>query len=89
MYRTPEDIAALLDLIEPVSVRTYQARLLGLGIQRGGYIANQLLEGARRGYARCYLLAVDGAAVAWQLGYIYGDKYYAHHVGYHPNWRRW
>jgi hypothetical protein len=89
VYTSPEDIRSLIEAIEPVSKRTYQSRLLGLGINKRGYIVNQLVEGARRGYARCYLLKVDSSPVSWRLGYVYGATYYSHHIGYDPNWRHW
>lgn len=89
VYTSPEEIRSLVEVIEPVSRRTYQARLLGTGIKKGGYIVNQLVEGARRGYARCYLLRVDSSPVSWRLGYVYGTTYYSHHVGYDPDWRNW
>jgi hypothetical protein len=89
VYTSREDIRSLIGAIEPVSNRTYQSRLLGIGIKKGGHIANQLEEGARRGYARCYLLKVDSSPVSWRLGYVYGATYYSHHIGYDPNWRHW
>ncbi len=89
VYTSSEDILNLVEAIEPVSRRTYQSRLIGLGIKKGGYVVNQLAEGARRGYARCYLLRVDSSPVSWRLGYVYGATYYSHHVGYDPDWRHW
>lgn len=89
VYTSPEEILSLVEAIEPVSRRTYQSRLLGLEIKKGGYVVNQLVEGARRGYARCYLLRVDSSPVSWKLGYVYGATYYSHHVGYDPGWRHW
>lgn len=89
VYADPEAIEDMLALIEPVSSRTYQSRLLGLGIRRDGFIANQLRVGARLGLTRCYVLKVDGRPVIWCLGYVYGDTYYGHHTGYDPEWRRW
>jgi len=89
VYTSAEDICSLVEAVEPVSRRTYQWKLIGLGIKKGGHVANQLLEGARQGYARCYSLKVDSSPVAWSLGYVYGSTYYSHHVGYDPDWRHW
>ena len=89
IYTSPQDICSLVEAVEPVSRRTYQWKLIGLGIKKGGYIVNQLIEGARRGYARCYLLKADSSPVAWTLGYIYRSTYYSHHIGYDPDWRNW
>ena len=83
------EIRGFLEAVEPLSRRTYQARLRGLAITRQGHVATKLAEGARRGYARCYLLRIDGQPVAWRIGYLYKGVYYSHYVGYDPDFDKW
>jgi hypothetical protein len=89
VYSTRDEVHAFLDVIEPVSRRTYQARLLGLGVDREGYLGTKVIAGAQRGYARCYLLSVDGRPIAWRIGFLYKGVYYSHHVGYEPDFEEW
>lgn len=83
------EVESFLRRIEPVSLKTYQARLLGLGIDSVGYIGNKVVEGARRGYSRCYLLSVNGRPIAWRIGFLYRGVYCSHHVGYDPEFEHW
>lgn len=89
VYTREDEIAAMLDEVEPVSGRTYQARLRGLSLSRRNYTGREALEGARRGFARCYLLTVNGRPVAWRIGFLYGGVYCSHHVGYDPDFEKW
>jgi CelD/BcsL family acetyltransferase involved in cellulose biosynthesis len=82
------EVSAFLARVESVSKRTYQARL-GLGVVADSHIGNKVLEGAKRGYARCYLLTVDGQVIAWRIGFLYGNVYCSHHVGYDPKYEKW
>lgn len=84
-----EEVEWFLRRVEPVSRKTYQARLLGLGIDSMGYIGNKVMEGARRGYSRCYLLSVGGRPIAWRIGFLYRGVYCSHHVGYDPEFEHW
>ncbi|WP_019571937.1 GNAT family N-acetyltransferase [Thioalkalivibrio sp. ALMg3] len=85
----PEEITAFLDTVEPVSARTYQSRLLGLGVKRGHWIERMLQAAAERGYARCYGLFVDQKLVAWRVGFVFQGTYFSHHIGYDPDWSEW
>jgi hypothetical protein len=89
VFRSPAEVRAFLDLIAPVSRRTYQARLLGLGIDAEGYVGTKAIAGAERGFTRCYLLSVDGRPIAWRIGFLYKGVYYSHHVGYDPEYEEW
>jgi hypothetical protein len=88
-YGSVEEVRRFLNAVRPVSERTYQARQLSLGITPEGHIGTKVLEGARRGYARCYLLTVDGQPVAWRIGFVYAGVYCSHHVGYDPDFEKW
>lgn len=89
VYMSPLEVMQFLNEVEAVSKRTYQGRMLGLAIAREGHIGNSAIEGARRGYARCYLLTVDGRPIAWRIGFQSGDVFCSHHVGYDPDFVDW
>jgi hypothetical protein len=84
-----QELMAMLEAVEPVSRRTYQARLRGLALSRHGHSGREVIEGAKRGFARCYLLSVDGSPVAWRVGFLYKGVYCSHHVGYDPDFEAW
>lgn len=86
---SPPEVTEFLDAIEAVSKRTYQGRMLGLAITREGHIGNRAIEGARRGYTRCYLLTVNEEPIAWRIGFQSGDVFCSHHIGYDPDFEDW
>lgn len=83
------ELEAMFDAIDPVSARTYQARLRGLSLSRYNHSGREVIEGAKRKIARCYLLSVDGMPVAWRIGFLYRGIYCSHHIGYDPDFERW
>ena len=89
VFRSPKEVESFLRRVEPVSARTYQARLLGQGIQRHGFIGSKVMNGARRGWTRCYLLLHDGTPLAWRVGFLYQGTFFSHHVGYDPEYAKW
>ncbi|HRO58334.1 MAG TPA: GNAT family N-acetyltransferase [Burkholderiaceae bacterium] len=89
VHTEARELELMLDAVEPVSARTYQARLRGLALSRHNHTGREVLEGARRGLARCYLLSIEGRPVAWRLGLLYRGVYYSHHIGYDPDFERW
>lgn len=86
---SPLEVTEFLEAIEAVSKRTYQGRMLGLAITRDGHIGNRAIEGARRGYTRCYLLTVDDKPIAWRIGFQSGSVFCSHHIGYDPDFEDW
>lgn len=86
---TPAELEAALPDLASLSAKTYQARLLGLGISRGNVLERQLRYGAKLGMARLDLLRVGGKAISFQIGYIHRDTLYATHGGYDPEWIQW
>lgn len=83
-----DEVSDFLNRVEVVSKRTYQARL-GLGVVADSYVGNKVLAGAKRGYARCYLLTLDGKPLAWRIGFLYRNVYCSHHVGFDPEYEKW
>lgn len=88
-YTEPEALDRLLNQIEPVSLRTYQNRLHGLGITQTGWIARKVQAGAPLGKARCYALFAGDQLLAWRIGFIHRGVYYSHHIGYDPSLAQW
>lgn len=89
LCQSTADVAHFLERVEPVSKRTYQGRMLGLAVTRAGYVGSKVMEGARLGYARCYLLAVDQKPVAWRIGLVKDGFFCSHHIGYDPEFKDW
>lgn len=85
----PAEIEATLPDLIALSDKTYQARLLGLGISRGNVLERQLRHGAKLGMARLDLLRVGGKAVCFQIAYAHRDTLYATQGGYDPKWKEW
>jgi hypothetical protein len=86
---TPAELEQALPDLASLSAKTYQARLLGLGVSRGNVLERQLRYGAKLGIARLDLLRVGGKAISFQIGYIHRDTLYATHGGYDPEWVQW
>lgn len=89
VYVSPPEVTKFLEAVEPVSKRTYQARMLGLAVTRDGYIGTRARAGAERGYTRCYVLTVDGEPIAWRIGFQSGSVFSSHHIGYDPAFEEW
>ncbi len=83
-----EQIDAFVAAAVEVSKRTYQWRLLGLGIRDPERLAETMRALAGLGWTRCFLLRVRGEAVAFMLGYVYEDTYYYIDVGFDPDWTK-
>ena len=83
------DIQQFLKIVEPISRKTYQGRMLGLALTADGHIGTKIIEGAIRGNVRCFLLSVRGAPVAWRVGFLSGSTFYSHHVGFDPSYEEW
>ena len=82
--RSPSEMEEFLRLAQPVSARTYQARLLGAGLPTSAEFAGQLRDAAGSGDAFGYLLFLDGAAVAYVLCLCRGGIATYDYVGFDP-----
>lgn len=72
-----------------ISQRTYQWRLLGLGLRDSDRMRERLALAARRGWLRSYILYCTDIPVAFMLGYQYRGCYYYTDVGYDPEYADW
>lgn len=87
-HRTPAEIEAFLDAALPLSAKTYQARLLDAGLPGDAATRRAMLEAAEDDRMRCFLLRVEGDAVAYLSLPVVGRTLVYEHLGYHPEWAR-
>jgi Acetyltransferase (GNAT) domain len=71
-----------------VSETTYQARLLGLGLSRSGFMLKYLQAAAARGYFLGFVLFIDDQPVAFDYGYIFNRCFSLVEGGYDPAWSK-
>lgn len=88
-YAEPAEMRAFYDLARPVSALTYQERLLDVGLPASPAFADSMVEAARHGRVRAYLLFHGDRPVA----YLYcpvadGILEYAF-LGFDPSYRDW
>ncbi len=85
-YTRSEDVDPFLDAAVPLSQKTYQWTDIGIGLHDRAALARQLRVAAARGWMHCYILFHGEAPIAFQVGYRYGECYFAHDTGYDPSW---
>lgn len=88
-YEREEDVQAFLDHAVAISRKTYQWRLLGLGLRDQGAFETRLRFAARKTWLRSYILFCSGRPVAFMLGYQHGRCYYYTDVGFDPDYSQW
>jgi hypothetical protein len=72
-----------------ISEKTYQWRLLGLGLRDAEALSAELAFAAQNGWLRSYILYCRGEPAAFMLGYRYRQSYHYMDVGYDPAWAKW
>lgn len=80
-YRTPDEIAAFHALARPLSMRTYQERLLGAGLPEA---AHGFVVAAGEDRVRAWLLFRDDRPVAYLCCTAEGSALRYDHVGHDP-----
>jgi CelD/BcsL family acetyltransferase involved in cellulose biosynthesis len=84
-FKREEDIDAFMADAAPLSRRTYQSRLLDVGLPEGPEAVKEAKALARQGQVRAYILYADGKAVSYlYLPISNGIITYAH-LGYEPS----
>jgi CelD/BcsL family acetyltransferase involved in cellulose biosynthesis len=83
-YRTPDQIAEFFPLARRVSAKSYQERLLGIGLPAGRAFFTAALEAAARNEVRAYLLFLAGEPISYlycpiEEGIVQYDR-----LGYDP-----
>lgn len=86
-FSTPAELEEFLADGVAISDKTYQKKHLHLGLSTGGKLEAQLRFAAGRGAFLGHILYVDRVPIAFQYGFIYGDKYFAQQVGHDPDWK--
>lgn len=87
-HRTPKEIEAFLAAALPLSAKTYQARLLDVGLPDGPAARRAMLEAAEADKMRGFLLHAGGQAVAYLALPMVGQTLVYAHLGYDPAWAR-
>ncbi|MFL0671349.1 MAG: GNAT family N-acetyltransferase [Erythrobacter sp.] len=87
-HRTASEVEQFLSLALPLSARTYQARLLDAGLPASPQARRAMLEAAKAGRMRCFLLHAGGQAAAYLSLPVVGDTLVYAHLGYDPDWAR-
>ena len=87
-HRTPAEIERFLDAALPLSAKTYQARLLNAGLPGDPVARRAMLEAAEADRMRCFLLSVEGEAIAYLSLPVVGRTLVYEHLGYDPEWAR-
>lgn len=84
-YAGAAEMRPMLERIGPVATKTYHYRLLGqdLTVDNARLLAN-LERWASRGWVRGYVLAANGAAVAYVVGFLVGRRFFYELLGYDP-----
>ena len=87
-FHQQNDFERFLDDAIAISKKTYQWRLLGLGLRNRQALGRRLLFAAKKGWLCSYILYCADNPVAFMLGYIYRDCYYYIDVGFDPDWQK-
>lgn len=84
VFATPEDLPDFLRLATTVSEKTYQHKLLGMGIADNDTMRRMLALAAERGWFRSMIVMFGNEPVAFKYGYFFNGTYYSELVGYDP-----
>jgi CelD/BcsL family acetyltransferase involved in cellulose biosynthesis len=83
-YSTLAEADGFFALAAAISAKTYQHRLLGVGLPPTAAARDDLLARAKRNAMRGYVLFHRGAAIAYGLAAVTGDCLSFVHIGYDP-----
>ena len=83
-FQQASDIEAFLAAAVPVSEKTYQHRLLGLGLTKDGASADEIREAAARGWFLGHILRVNGEPAAFHYGFVFSKCFFMIAAGYDP-----
>jgi len=88
-YRSPEEIREFFRLARQVSPKTYQERMLSVGLPQGEQFEHKLQELALRGSVRGYILFFGERPIAYLYCPVREDIVFYEHLGYDPAFRQW
>lgn len=87
-YTSVDDAANFIAKALPISEKTYQARLLGLGLREDEGLSARLRAAAERGYFLGHILHIDDVPVAFHYGYVFRSCFYMVDGGYDPDYAK-
>ena len=85
-FRSAAEVPAFLDDALAISRKTYQYRLLSAGLRDRDVLERWYLRACELGWFRSYILYANDQPIAFQVGYVHGDCFHAHEIGYDPGW---
>jgi CelD/BcsL family acetyltransferase involved in cellulose biosynthesis len=88
-YRSVAETRTFFALAASLSARTYQHRLLGVGLPQTDAAAAELEARAQRDAIRGYVLFYRGTAIAYALASVADDWLQFAHIGYDPSFADW
>lgn len=89
LYKTPEEMEEFYALAGEISRRTYQHRLLNVGLSSDEQHIARAKEMARQDKRRDYVLALGGRPVAFAQCTVHGDCLAYEVIGYDPEFSSW
>ena len=88
-YRSEPEARAFYPLASAVSRKTYQRRLLDVGLPETAAFQAELLARAERDTMRGYLLFHENTPIAYAYCIVTGDYLRFQYIGYDPAYRNW
>jgi Acetyltransferase (GNAT) domain len=82
------EVGSFVAAAAEISRKTYQFRVLGIGIRNPEQLKNWLKWAAQQGWLRSYLLKCGGVPCAFQVAYQYNRTFFGLEVGYDPSWSK-
>jgi hypothetical protein len=82
------EVNSFVDAAAEISRKTYQFRVLGIGIRNPDQLKAWLQWVAQQGWLRSYLLKCAGVPCAFQVAYQYNQTFFGLEVGYDPAWSK-
>jgi len=75
-FREVSDVPTLMNDTDTIATQTYQ-RGMGVGFRNNLLTERRIFLAAEKGWLRSYVLYLNERPVAYQLGFVYGNSYYA------------
>jgi CelD/BcsL family acetyltransferase involved in cellulose biosynthesis len=88
-FNTVDGVDQFLDNAIEISKKTYQWRLLGLGLRNREDSEDLFRFAAERGWLRCYILCCKNTPLAFMVGYLYENCFFYIDAGYDPDWAKY
>lgn len=88
-FASADDILVFHKLARQISAKTYQERLLNAGLPEDDRFCRELVERARQGKVKGYLLFSRGRPIAYICCPLADGVLFYQYVGYDPEFREW